>query len=180
MSGTTSFGGLSRAHPGLRSAITAYYTAATVLHGAATMTPTASNLYYQPFYLPKMTIDRIAIEITTGAAGLARLGLYNNANGGPTSLILDAGTVDTTNIAVVEATISALTLPDDWVWAAVVFNATPVVRAGSADNSWILGATNTTQGRSSLSTGFAFAALPNPATAPASYIVGPAVFLRKS
>jgi hypothetical protein len=53
---------------------------------------------YIPFYVPETTtFDRIAIR-SLGITGtpVARLGIYNNTNGLPSSLVLDAGTVSIT------------------------------------------------------------------------------------
>jgi hypothetical protein len=58
---------------------------------------TLDATFYQPVYLPAGTVDRIAIR--TGAGGsytgtqAVRLGIYNQSNGRPTTVLVDAGTV---------------------------------------------------------------------------------------
>lgn len=110
---------------------------ATRYWGPVTMEPSstaaavvAGRMYMAPFNLPGLTIDRIGINVTAGAAGNCRLGLYSNNNGVAGDLILDAGLVDTTNIATVEATITAMVLPE-WIWACALFEATPTCTHGA-------------------------------------------------
>lgn len=87
----------------------------------------ANRLYATPFFVArKMTFDRIAVNVTTGAAGAMRLGVYNDSAGAPGSLKSDCGTVDTTNVAVVAVTIS-LQLTKGWYWLAGVCDATPSI-----------------------------------------------------
>jgi hypothetical protein len=69
-----------------------------------------------PFYVPvATTFDRIACNVTTQgtAAAEVRLGIYNVANGVPTTLVLDAGSVGANTTGVKEITIS-VTLPRGW------------------------------------------------------------------
>lgn len=57
------------------------------------------------------TFDRIGVEITSAvASSTVRLGIYNVSNLLPTTLVLDAGTVDSTTTGVKQITISQ-TLP---------------------------------------------------------------------
>jgi hypothetical protein len=88
--------------------------------GAQTFALTTT--YYTPFYVGASTsFDRIGI--TTGAigtAGTVRLGIYNDTNGVPSTVVLDAGTVSTVvsaSPAAVSATISQ-TLSPGWYWLA--------------------------------------------------------------
>lgn len=67
-----------------------------------------------PFIVTRsITIDRIAIEVTTLALDtVARLGMYNdNGNIFPGSLLLDAGTVNTVTTGVKTITISQTLVP---------------------------------------------------------------------
>jgi len=142
-----------------------WYTSPATISSATAVAMSANVIYYQPFNLTGMPIDRIGINVTAGSAGLCRLGIYTNANGAPGTLILDAGTVDTTSIALVEATIATTYLPGTWVWLCAVFNATPTVTIGSLGTGAIIGAA-TFGGSRGLSATFAFAALT--AAAPAT------------
>jgi hypothetical protein len=163
-------------HPGIRT--NNYYMAASVLPSTAVATIVVNSLYYQPIAITG-TINRIGIEITTGAAGLARLGLYTNNNGIPGTLILDAGTVDTTSIALVEATIPDMVLRGEWMWMAVVSNAAPACRCGTVGPAMVAGSTTPSAGIRGYVANFTYGALPTTATAIASVSgVGPAVWLR--
>jgi hypothetical protein len=64
-------------------------------------TATANTTYYSPIFLPAFTADRIGFRTAAGtllASGLTRLGIYNCnlTTGKPTTVLLDAGTVNTT------------------------------------------------------------------------------------
>lgn len=88
---------------------------------SSTAAPGQNNAYY--VYIPiaeSCTLDRIGIEVTAGAASsTVRLGLYAaGADGKPGTLLVDAGTVDTSTTGVKEATISqAVTAPGVWACA---------------------------------------------------------------
>lgn len=166
---------------GIRSAFTSYFISPTVLLSTTTSAVTANVVYFQPLFLPNAVIDRIGIEVTTGASGNCRIGLYNSADGMPSSLIVDGGAISTTSIAVVEATISATTLPATWVWMAAVFDATPTVRVGTAANPWILGSGSTSVPQRGISASFTYGSLPATATTPTAYAaLPPMMFVRKT
>jgi hypothetical protein len=169
-------------HPGIRDStiLTSYYTSQAVIPSSGAAAVAANTLYCQPFFLPQMFVDRIGIEITTGAAGAARLGIYTNNVGVPGTLISDFGTVDTTNIAIVEATIAQV-LPREWFWAVAVFNATPSVRTGIGSGQ-VLG-NNVINGaaRVGVHGAFTYAALPaNAPTIQNGSTAAPAIFFRKT
>lgn len=120
------------AHPGT-SEYEAWFCANCATHTAfATQALVANRLYAMPFVAPGRagcTLDRLGINVTTGSSGNARLGIYNDSSGYPGSLLLDAGTVVTTNIAVVTVTISQALTPGNRYWLVYVSNATPTVRS---------------------------------------------------
>lgn len=71
--------------------------------------PAYSRLYAVPLFLRAGTLDRIAINVfaTGGVTEVTRLGIYNDSNGSPGSLLLDAGTVsNNAATGVIAATIS--------------------------------------------------------------------------
>lgn len=124
----------------------------------------ANTLYGTPFVCRyPTTFTRIGIDVTTGAAGLARLGIYQVTGGLPAALVLDAGTVDTTSIATVEATISQF-LPMGVYVLAAIFNATPTVRVNNGNGALLIphtgGSTPTGGSIAALSRSVAFGALP--------------------
>jgi hypothetical protein len=70
---------------------------------------TRNRVHYFPLFINQsITMDRIGAECTTAVASSTfRLGLYNaNSNGVPTSLILDAGTIDTSSTGLKTITIN--------------------------------------------------------------------------
>jgi hypothetical protein len=96
---------------------------------------TADRLYARPFYVAQTeTFTKIGIEVTSAvAASVIRLGIYNMANGLPTALILDAGTVDGSSTGLKEITISQ-ELESGLYAVAWVSNGAPTVRQSSALN----------------------------------------------
>lgn len=163
-------------HPGIRA--NNYYMSAAVLPSTATAAIVANSLYYQPIAITG-TINRIGIEITGGSAGAARLGLYTNNNGIPGSLILDCGTVDTTSVALVEATIPDMVLRGEWMWMAVVSNATPTCRCGAVGSAMVAGSSTPSAGIRAYVGTLVYAALPAAAPAITSVSsVAPAIWLR--
>ena len=137
----------------------------------STIALTVDTLYVVPYYIPDTTtLIRIAVKVQTAAAAgkLLRIGIYNWANGVPTSRVLDAGTILADTIGLKEITISQQLTPG-WYGLAVVSDGTPTL-FGALLNVQTLGAaiggtdadigagTATTQ----MSRAFTFAALPDP------------------
>lgn len=167
-------------HPGARTSPATYYIPATFIATSGTAAIVANVMYFVPFLIPGGVFDRIGVEVTTGVAGAARLGLYTNSGGNPASLILDCGTVDVTSNGIVEASFTALTLPNDWVWAAIVANAAPTLRSGGQGSQGLLGAAAPGTAAKGLSQSFTYGALPASAAASSISNAAPIVFLRKS
>jgi len=101
---------------------------------------TADRAYLVPFFVArKLTIDRLAIEITILQAGSqARLGIYRNTPGTnrPSELILDAGLVSTAAVAVVMATINQQ-LGKGLYWLYLACDDAPTLKANYATFSLI-------------------------------------------
>jgi hypothetical protein len=70
-----------------------YYDTLSSLNGShSTGTYATGTLRATPIYIPNtVTIDRIALGINTSVAQTVRLGIYNDSNGVPGTLLLDAG-----------------------------------------------------------------------------------------
>jgi hypothetical protein len=117
--------------PGGRASPVTYWPPATFGATSAVGAITAGRIGYVPARWPGVTIDRLQIEVTTGAAGGCRLGIYTNNNGLPGSLIMEGTTVDTTSIAIVASTITSFTFPEDWVWYCYTMDAGPTCRIGT-------------------------------------------------
>jgi len=94
-----------------------------------TSAPTANNLRALPFFTPKkITLDQIAINVTTLIAGKARLGIYNDdGTVYPGTLLLDAGEVDTGTTGVKAVAINQ-PLTAKLYWLVHVGNAAPTLR----------------------------------------------------
>jgi hypothetical protein len=171
----------SPVHPGVRSVPLYYYFPATFQGSAAVGTMAVNILYSAPINLSGGVVDRVGIEITTGVPGNCRLGLYSNANGIPTTLIADFGTLDTGTIAIVELSFAPLRMPLDWCWLCAVFNAAAIVRSGGVNDLSVIGSVLTTAAVRALTAAFTYAPLPAIAPAPSGGTTGgPMMWLRKS
>jgi hypothetical protein len=94
----------------------------TTLVNAGITGLTVARFYnvYIPFFVPEATtFDRIAMRsVTVTGTPLVRLGIYTNANGLPSTLVLDAGTVSVTSSGTTfQITISS-TLQAGFYWLA--------------------------------------------------------------
>jgi len=116
--------------------------------GSANITRTlvANRLYAVPFFTPiARTVTRIAIHVTTAVAGNARLGIYqDNGSIYPGSLVIDAGTVDTSTtglkaITGLSVSFSANTL----YWMVLVSDGTATLAATDSPSTWGLLGFNT-------------------------------------
>lgn len=94
--------------------------------------PSANILRALPFLVPQpITIDQLAINVTASSASTAaRLGVY--ADGGnlyPSTLIVDAGVVDTSSTGVKSLSINNSIEAGSLVWFVIVGNGGPTLRA---------------------------------------------------
>jgi hypothetical protein len=81
----------------------------------------ATNNFYLPFYVfSTNTFDRIAIATGATFSGTAsvRLGIYNNNNGLPSTVLLDAGTVSATAASTNYSITISQSLSVGWYWLA--------------------------------------------------------------
>jgi len=120
--------------------VNAYITSIPIRTIGGTSNLSANEIIALPFIVTRnLTLDRLAIEVTTAAAAgkIARLGIYNDTNAYPSSLVLDAGTVLVDAIAHVTATINQ-SLTKGLYWLVVVSDGTPAVRSIAHGNN-ILG-----------------------------------------
>jgi hypothetical protein len=88
--------------------------------GGASQTVQLARTYYLPVYLPNCTLDRIEIRTGNAYTGnhTVRLGIYNNTNGRPGTVLLDAGTVSATaNNTNYSITINQV-ITEGWYWLA--------------------------------------------------------------
>jgi hypothetical protein len=81
--------------------ITGSYFGTTAGYTTGTDNITADYLFAFPVCIPfNQNITRISINVTLGAAGNARLGIYDSAAGLPANLVLDAGEVDVSSTGI--------------------------------------------------------------------------------
>ena len=74
--------------------------------------------YYVPVYLPTGTVDRITIRTGSAFSGTStvRLGIYNNSNGLPTTVLLDAGTISATAASTTYSITVSTAVTAGWYW----------------------------------------------------------------
>ncbi|MGV8167746.1 MAG: hypothetical protein ACLKAL_09890 [Alkaliphilus sp.] len=157
---------------------------ATITATAMTSSSTLPNaIDFFPFYVPiTQTFDRIAINVTTAATGMSRLGLYADTGSVyPGGLLLDAGEVDTGTTGVKAIIITALTLQPGLYWTARNQSHAPSLRSATGSNMMPVGLASDLV---SPITGFrvlqTYGVMPNPCPAGATFLTGgrPLVFLR--
>jgi hypothetical protein len=94
--------------------------------------PTTNRLFVTPIYLDRtLTLDRLGAVSGPGFVGTSsvRLGIYDNLNGKPNALILDAGTVSfTTNNTTLQITVSQ-SLSKGFYWLAFCQQSAPTTAA---------------------------------------------------
>jgi len=91
----------------------------------------ADVLWGTIIWIPRaLTVDRIAIDVTAGAAGkIAYVGIYNvGANLVPGSLLIDGGSISVAAVTVVAATVSQA-LTKGYYYVAVVSDGAPTIRS---------------------------------------------------
>jgi len=164
----------------------AWYTTPTTGTALTTGALTANRLYALPFIVPAgMTIDRIAINVTTLGTGNARLGIYEDSGLYPATRTLDAGEVSIASTGVKSITISQALTPGH-KWLVVVSNGTPTIRTFAvASLIPVLGYNNTLPVTPNLAIYGAYTYAALPATFPATptmitAVPIPAIFVRRS
>jgi hypothetical protein len=95
-----------------------------------TGTPTADRLSIIQVWLDAGVLDRIACEVTSGGSvgSVVRLGIWADSNVATKTLILDAGTVDGTQIAAHEITINHTIATAGVYWLSAVSQGDPATR----------------------------------------------------
>jgi hypothetical protein len=130
----------------------AYYKTGLTSTGAITITH--QRTYYSPIYIPETTtLDRLAIRTTATFNGPAtiRLGIYNNTNGQPSTVVLDAGTLSATAASTsYEITISQSLAPG-FYWLAMCQQGTAPANSDYLGNAVAINAANLFIGLASVS-----------------------------
>lgn len=136
MSGTV----LSSINLGYKAVTARYYAPSNCIKGNSdtTLALSANRLYFLPIIISAtQTFTRISINVTTLSAGNARLGIFNDTSGAPSTLVLDAGTVSTTTTGLKEVTISQ-SVSAGVYWLGFVCDATPTVSSFSYTNNNVI------------------------------------------
>jgi hypothetical protein len=183
-------GGAAATVPKIRTGATAnrYYPASAITATAlGTTVATANAIRALPFVSPQaITVDRLACQITAGASGNLRLGIYaDDGNVYPGTLLVDSGNISTSSTGVVTATVSQALAASTLYWF-VFFSSTASIQVRALAASQMTPIVGfVASGFSFPSVGWsaslAFAALPTPYPAAASTIdSGPVetVFIR--
>jgi hypothetical protein len=100
--------------------VSGLYYGAAVASNSLDLGMTEDMTHYAPFYLSETTtFDRIAIRTgTVTTTGTVRLGVYNNFNGKPSTVLFDAGTVSCPTASTFYTITINQTLPAGWYWFA--------------------------------------------------------------
>lgn len=114
-----------------------YYQSHVASYNAATFSASENRLYALPFFCYKdsTTFDRISIVWGASGSGNARLGIYNMANGIPTTLVADLGTIAYSISAEVALTISQSLSYGQYALAVLLSNASDVARVTNNQNA---------------------------------------------
>ena len=104
-----------------------YYTTSSNTGSTQATVTTTGTVSYLPFLVERTTtFDRIACRTATTITGTStvRLGIYNNSNKQPTTVLLDAGTVSVNAASTIFSITINQTLNPGWYWLAHVVNST--------------------------------------------------------
>lgn len=100
-----------------------YYGPVSRTNTVGTQNRTLNQVAYSPFFVDRQqSFDRIAIRTGGGLTGTltVRLGIYNNTNKQPSTVLLDAGTVACTLSSTIYSITINQALSPGWYWLAAV------------------------------------------------------------
>ena len=109
-----------------------YYQTNQASNGDSVFTPVKDEVVYFPFPVGEaLTIDRISLGVAVAgtAGGKVRIGIYNDTDGIPSTLLLDAGTINGDSATYQEITVSQALSAGTLYWVAVVWQV-QIVGAG--------------------------------------------------
>lgn len=131
--------------------VTGNYYTAPMIDGSTSLFPGANVMYAVPFWTSHAeTWTRIGIYVASGD-GDVRLGIYQNgANNLPGTLLLDAGTLDTTPTGEIEVTISQALSANTLYWLVYLAESDPEVWSSNYQtvfffNQFVCGFSNVNQ-----------------------------------
>lgn len=102
-----------------------------------TRSTTIGQMIYAPILVPVTTsYDRMTLEVISGTPGTIRVGIYNFGLGVPTSLLFDAGTIDTALAGVKDLTLAPAEIIDPgYYFITMVADTAVVLRAIGPEGS---------------------------------------------
>ena len=126
------------AHPGFRPGTMYARPITALLQNQAVV---ANRLYATPFYVGSAaSFNQVTVNVTTGStSGLAVLGIYNNSNGQPTTLVQDFGTVATNTTGAKNLAFTTLALAAGWYWLALYANQVCNFAGGNSAGDFAMG-----------------------------------------
>jgi hypothetical protein len=148
-------------------------------------------LYFIPFFVSEnASFDRILVRSASTFVGTAtiRLGVYNNADDVPTSLLFDAGTASVTAANQTATITISETINAGWYWLALLTEVAATTNTFVAGNLFIIpnvGRIAAAPTTSNYRTAYAQASvaaggLPASATTPGTVQIAPVIALRKT
>ena len=126
-------------HPGYLSG-GFYHAVPGILPSTTTMVVTNNILYAQPLIISRAArINGVTSNVTTGAVGAARFGIYNSSGVKPSALIAETAELASTNSITTnhQTFTTPPTLSPGLYWLAVCCSGTPTfTRFGGSPNAW--------------------------------------------
>lgn len=156
-------------HPGYASG--QFYDGSVMGASPSTSLFSANTLYAFPFYVAETTtFTKTQWRISGSGSGNYEIGIYNNANGAPTTLLQDLGSHSVTGTSLNSLSSLTITLTPGWYWVAIAFSSASgsgVYNLGTASNVFLLGSLDPNSATSGLpSASWAYSAGNLPANFP--------------
>jgi len=115
----------------------------------STSLPTANTMYAVPFYCREpTTFTKLAFRTTGTVAGNYEIGVYNNSNGQPSTLLVDGGSHAVASNQINSVTGLTINLNVGWYWLVIAFSSASNIyyTTSTTELSWLLGLTDPTVG----------------------------------
>jgi len=126
-------GGGAAGHPGYASGFYYNRRVSEITQNAAV---TTTRIYATPIEIgAAVTISAVQVNVTVGSAsGAVQIGIYNNANGRPSTLLRYCGSASTVSTGATDIAVSQA-LAADWYWLALIVNQACNFASSHADDA---------------------------------------------
>lgn len=153
--------------PTVTRADTSIYYNPLAIGAISPLAVSANVLVAYPLFIARaVSITKLGFQVTTLASGNARVGLYNDVNGQPGTLVVESGALSVSTTGVKEATVASTPLVPGLYWIAFVTDVAPSVNCHAATNVVpVIGRDTSRNIISGLSRSFTYAAMPSDETA---------------